>query len=319
MVWLYVCVGIVVALLLLVTAGALFTYITAFTNPRKRRHDDYILPSGDQYEHAKDTMYRLIDEMKVIPYESVEIVSYDGLKLCARYYCVKEGAPLQIQFHGYRGTALRDFCGGNKLARENGFNTLVVDQRAHGNSQGRTITFGIKERYDCLSWAQYAANRWPDVKILLVGVSMGAATVLAASDLPLPDNVVGIIADCPYSKPSEIIKKVMADAKLPRALYPLVKLGARLFGHFDIDGDGAEQAVAHANKPILLLHGTDDRLVPCQMSRRIAENCRTPVQIETFEGAGHALSYLQDGARYKNACLTFAQKCIDGTLSETTN
>lgn len=316
MVWLYVLIGIVAALLLLVTAGAWFTYKTAFTNPR-RHNNDYILPKGDQYTDAKDIMYRLIDEMKAIAYESVEITSFDGLKLYARYYCVKQGAPLQIQFHGYRGTAFRDFCGGNKLARENGFNTLVVDQRAHGNSQGRTVTFGIKERYDCLSWAQYAAQRWPDVKILLVGVSMGAATVLAASDLPLPDNVVGIIADCPYSRPSEIIKKVMADAKFPRALYPLVKLGARMFGHFDIDGEGAEQAVAHTDKPILLLHGTDDRLVPYKMSCRIAQNCRAYVQTELFDGAGHALSYLQDGERYKNACLDFAQRCIDGAFTPT--
>lgn len=147
--------------------------------------------------------------MDELTFESVFITSFDGVKLYARYYHVRDGAPLQIQFHGYRGSALLDFCGGNKLAREIGHNTLVVDQRAHGKSGGNTITFGINERYDCLSCINYAVERsGKETPIFLSGVSMDAATVLMASELNLPDNVIGIIADSPYSSPEEIIRKV---------------------------------------------------------------------------------------------------------------
>lgn len=174
----YLCAG----LLLLSVLIAWYSYRTAFYSPKKRKKDDYAIPKGEQYKKERQRMLSLIRQMDEIPYEAVTISGNDGTKLSARYYHVRDGAPLQIQFHGYRGTAVRDFCGGNKLARESGQNTLVVDQRAHGKSGGTAITFGIRERWDCLSWAEYANQRFgSDTPVFLSGVSMGAATVLMAS------------------------------------------------------------------------------------------------------------------------------------------
>ena len=65
------------------------------------------------------------------------IAVFDGLKLGGRYYHVRYEAPFVIQIHGYRGTAVRDFCGGNKFARESGYNSIVIDQRVHGESEGQ--------------------------------------------------------------------------------------------------------------------------------------------------------------------------------------
>ena len=212
----YLCAG----LLLLSVLIAWYSYRTAFYSPKKRKKDDYAIPKGAQYEKERQRMLSLIRQMDEIPYEAVTISAQDGTKLAVRYYHVRDGAPLQIQLHGYRGTALRDFCGGNKLARESGQNTLVVDQRAHGKSGGTTITFGIRERLDCLCWVEYASQRFgSDTLVFLSGVSMGAATVLTASELELPANVVGIIADCPYSSPEAIIRKVcQQDMHLPPVL-----------------------------------------------------------------------------------------------------
>ena len=258
-------------------------------------------------------MLSLIREMDEIPYEAVTISAQDGTKLAARYYHVRDGAPLQIQFHGYRGTAVRDFCGGNKLARESGQNTLVVDQRAHGKSGGTAITFGIRERWDCLSWAEYANQRFgSDTPIFLSGVSMGAATVLMASELKLPANVIGIIADCPYSSPEAIIRKVCReDMHLPPALVmPFIRLGARLFGHFDLREASALEAVQHTHIPILLIHGEDDRFVPCDMSREIFGACAGEKNRVTFPGAGHGLSYIVDTETYSDAVSCFVSQCL---------
>ena len=207
-------------LLLLSVLIVWYSYRTAFYSPEKRKEDHYAIPEGEQYEKERQRMLSLIRQMDETPYEAVTISARDGTKLAARYYHVRDGAPLQIQFHGYRGTALRDFCGGNKLARESGQNTLVVDQRAHGKSGGTTITFGIRERLDCLCWVEYASQRFgSDTPVFLSGVSMGAATVLMASEWELPANVVGIIADCPYSSPEAIIRKVcQQDMHLPPVL-----------------------------------------------------------------------------------------------------
>ena len=290
-----------------------FSYRKAFYSPKMRKEDPYALPKGEQYEKERQRMLSLIRQMDDIPYETVSVSARDGTVLFGRYYHVRDGAPLQIQFHGYRGTALRDFCGGNKLARESGQNTLVVDQRAHGKSGGTTITFGIRERLDCLCWAEYANQRFgSDTPVFLSGVSMGAATVLMASELELPTNVVGIIADCPYSSPEAIIRKVCReDMHLPPVLVmPFIRLGARLFGHFDLKETSAVQAVRNTNIPILLLHGEDDRFVPCDMSREIFDACTGEKTRITFPGAGHGLSYIVDTETYSEAVSRFVSQCL---------
>ena len=315
MLWLLCFAGLLLIVLLI--AG--FSYRTAFYSSAHRKEDHYALPQGEQYEKEQPRMLSLIQEMDEIPYEAVTISAHDGTKLAARYYHVQDGVPLQIQFHGYRGTALRDFCGGNKLARESGQNTLVVDQRAHGRSGGRTITFGIRERMDCLCWAEYASQRFgSNTPIFLYGVSMGAATVLMASELELPCNVIGIIADCPYSSPEAIIRKVCReDMHLPPALVmPFVRLGARLFGHFDLKEASAVQAVRNTDIPILLLHGEDDRFVPCDMSREIFDACAGEKTRITFPGAGHGLSYIVDTVRYSEAVSRFVDQCLRNSRSD---
>ena len=139
-----------------------------------------------------------------------------------KYYEQKPGAPLEILFHGYHGAAERDFCGGFWLAREAGHNVILVDERGHGKSEGRVLSFGIKEQYDCLEWTKYATERFgEDTKIVLGGISMGASIVLLAAGLDLPNTVKGILADCGYTSPKEIVQKVSGDRGLPvKIMYP---------------------------------------------------------------------------------------------------
>ena len=80
--------------------------------------------------------------------EEVEIRSRDGLTLRGKYYEYEKGAPLEIMFHGYRGNAARNLSGGVERCFTLKRNTLIVSQRAHGNSEGHVITFGYKEKYD---------------------------------------------------------------------------------------------------------------------------------------------------------------------------
>ena len=135
-------------------------------------------------------------------FKAVHITAQDGTPLAARYYHHADGAPLAIIFHGYRGYAERDGLGGYTLCTALGYNVLLPDQRAHGYSGGHTITMGVKERYDARDWTVWARSRFgPEVPIFLMGVSMGAATVLLAAGLNLPDNVCGIVADCGYTRP----------------------------------------------------------------------------------------------------------------------
>ena len=262
---------------------------------------------GRQYQQVAEHLHRISSIMQKYPCESVWITSDDGLKLHGRYYHLHDDAPLQILFHGYRSCAFRDCSGGHALARKMGFNTLVVDQRAHGESEGRTITFGIQERLDCQKWAQYAAQRFGSgIPIVLSGLSMGASTVLMTSELDLPDNVAAIMADCPYSAPLAIIEKICQDQKYPVILCrPLLFLAAFLFGHFHLGASSATDAVRNARLPILLIHGEEDHIVPCQMSQQIQSAGGALVTLHTFPGAGHGLSYITDPLRYERVIYDF--------------
>jgi len=294
-------------LIALIILGSLYAYLVAFYSPKSKRSslDDPLL--GDQYEAVAEHIYRISHIMERIPYEDVIITSFDGCQLFGRYYHICDDAPIEILFHGYRSCAFRDCSGGHALSRKMGFNALVVDQRAHGRSGGSTIAFGIKEHKDCLCWINYVNERFDDQRpIILSGLSMGAATVLMAAGLDLPENVFCIIADSPYSAPGAIIEKVCSDLHYPVAICrPFIHLGARLFGHFRLNSCTAKEAVMRSRVPILIIHGEDDLLVPYKMSFEIAKQCASPIAVEIFQGAGHGLSYMIDPLRYEKVIYDF--------------
>jgi len=283
-----------------------FMYLGAFFNPKKKDITFQKLP-GKQNEEDYSRMIEMVKEVLALPYEPVETVSKDGLRLCGRYYEFVPGAPIHLEFNGYKGVNVRDNCGGVILAKSIGHNIILVNQRAHGNSEGHTISFGIKERFDVLSWVNYAVNRFGEnTTVYLGGISMGAATVLMSTGLNLPSNVKGIWADCPYSSPWAIIRDV-AKRRFPFAfiLYPFLILGAFIFGHFDLFATTAEEAVGKTNIPIHLIHGSIDTFVPVEISRKLARDYPEVITYSEFEGATHGSSMLVNLERYKNEYIEF--------------
>lgn len=304
---LYLIVCVVAAVLL---GGAYYAYRVAFFSSKNGR-DKIPTVDGPQYDAHREEIARIFSQLYERPCEYVTVTSHDGLRLSGRYYHVKDGAPLAICFHGYRSSPLTDFCGGSELCFQMEQNVLLVDQRAHGKSQGRTITFGIKERQDLLSWVDFALERFgPDIRILLYGISMGGATVLMASELELPENVKAIVADCPYASAMDIILHVGKQMPIPNWLIkPFVILGARIFGGFDIRETDAVQAVKNANIPILIIHGEADGFVPCEMSNIAAHNPEMVTRC-TIPGADHGISYLVDKDRYCQVVRRFMDRVL---------
>ena len=265
-----------------------------YVPPRKQKPDGFIdLPEGEIYEVFWDSMRKWTIETRSLPHEEVSIRSFDGLTLKGKYYEYAPGAPIELMFHGYRGNAERDLSGGVQRCFKLGRSALIVDQRCSGGSEGNVISFGINEHKDCLSWLDFMLQRFgPDVKIILTGMSMGASTVLMAGGKKLPENVIGILADCGFTSAREIIYTVVRKMGLPPALsYPFVKLGAKLFGHFDLEEVDALRSVQNCTVPVIFFHGEADDYVPCDMSRRNYEACASRKKLVLVPGAGHGLSY----------------------------
>ena len=290
------------ALLLLVLLTAYICYRMAFFARRNKPAVpvEFDLPPGEIYEPYYPMMINWIREVRAMPHKDFCIRSFDGLKLCGKYYEYAPGAPIELMFHGYRGNAERDLCGGVQRCFDLGHSILLVDQRCSAQSEGHVISFGINEARDCHSWVDFMIRYFgEDVRIILTGVSMGAATVMTAAGKPLPKNVVGVLADCGYTGAREIIQTVIADMKLPpKLLYPFVRLGARLFGHFDLEETSPIEAMRSCTLPVVFAHGEDDAFVPCEMSRRNFAACTAPKRLITVPGAGHGLAYPADPERY---------------------
>lgn len=282
--------------------------IAFFADRSKQPQDDVIItPQGSIYDPFRDNMVKWIKETRQMAHEDVKITSFDGLTLCGKYYEYAPGAPIELMFHGYRGSAEGDLSGGVQRCFKLGRSALIVDQRCSGKSEGKTITFGINEHRDCLSWVDFIIKRFgDDAKVLLCGISMGASTVLMAAGTPLPKNVIGVLADCGYSSAKEIIKVVIRKMGLPVGLsYPFVKLGAKLYGHFDLEETSPVDAVKKSTVPIIFFHGEDDDFVPCEMSRINYEACVSKKMLVTVPGAGHGLSYPIEPETYLGALTDF--------------
>ncbi len=291
-------------IVLLFFALIYYCYRLVFAVTKKQTEKGFELP---EFKGLGDYMNGLIEKAAKLSYEDVYTTSFDGLRLHARLYKGEENAPVQILFHGYKGSAMRDFCGGLQLSVKCGCTTILVDQRAHGESEGKALSFGILERRDCVSWANFAAEKFgTDVPIILTGISMGASTVMMASSLKFNANVVGIIADCGYTSPKDIICDVIKNMRLPvKTVYALIKLGARLFGGFNLEECDTQGALSQTDIPVLFIHGEADSFVPCDMTRASYAACTSDKQIMTVEGAGHGLSYMVAGTAYHDLVSNF--------------
>lgn len=299
-----------------VLGTAKWAYNYAFKTDREKTRNPYQL-IGKQSELFKDDIFEAIEKLEAVPCEWVHTRSIEGFRLAGRYYHQKDGAPLMIFFHGYKSPTLRDFCGGFWIYQEQGYNILMVDQRAHGESEGKAVTMGIRERYDCVKWVEYAIERFgPDVKILLGGISMGAATVMMAAEL-LQDcpNVKGILADCGYSTVEGVMKETIRQMKLPQEpSWRLLKLGAKVYGGFDLDESSAVDSLKKSRLPVVFIHGEADERVPFAMNAENVEAAAVAAdRIVTFmvPEAEHGMSFYMDKNGYYETVLPFIKELLE--------
>lgn len=213
-----------------------------------------------------------------------------------------------IAMHGWRSGWSNDFGLVADFWQASGCSVLYAEQRGQGDSGGAYMGFGMLERYDCLAWARWAAeetgNRLP---MYLVGLSMGATTVLMCADMELPMCVRGILADCGFTSAGDIWEHVArSQLKLPYGLYgPAAEALCKKRIDMDPRACSTEKTLAGAKVPVLLIHGTEDAFVPVEMTYRNYQACTAPKGLLIVPGAEHAMSYCTDPQRYQAAVLKF--------------
>lgn len=302
--------AVLAGLFLLFTFGGGY-YMYRFAIVRKKKKDywrEELHPSDTFTEEEKADIRRGEAFIRSHANEVITIESRDGLKLSAHLIENEVPVGLVIMVHGYRSHPMLDFSCAVEPFYRYGFSMLLIDHRAHGWSEGSHIGFGVTERDDVVRWAEYAKNRWSDLPVILDGVSMGGATVMMGAGLGYPDNVKAIIADCGYTSPGAICKKVLRQwFRLPPfPLYYGAKFWVKLLAGYDLDGASSAEALKslseRADRPcVLIAHGMADDFVPYAM----ALECRAAMPEEddrvwfvSSETAGHGLAFLKDREKY---------------------
>lgn len=298
-----------VLILIFLIAGLVLVNYVFVRKPFPDVTDPVILQDSQWVKYEK-TILPAAQWLRQQPVKPLQVLSYDNKLLYGRFVPCENAKATILFFHGYRSSYAVDFSGSMKDYHDQGYNLLLVDQRAHGLSQGRYITFGIKERYDVLSWVTYLSMMLgDDHPMFLCGLSMGATTVCMAADMEFPANIRGIIADCGFTSPGDILRYLVKERYHlpPKPVVWLLNVYARLFAGFGLEAWSTKAALEHTRLPVAFFHGLDDKLVPDYMSRESFEACAGEKVLLEVPGADHGTSYLKDKKGYQQTLAAFLE------------
>ena len=246
--------------------------------------------------------------------QRIELNAYDGLRLVGYFLPAASAKGTLLLVHGYRSSPFTDFGVIYRFFHSLGWNILAVWQRSHGESEGKYITFGVKERYDVRTWTQYLLDRFgADHPVVLDGISMGAASVLMSLGTGLPENVRGVIADCGFTSPYDEFAHVL-KTRLHIPLHPIADIAqvfSRLFAGFDFRACSTVDALRQNTLPVLLVHGERDTFVPCRFSQENYEACAGDKKLILVPEAGHGASYLIEQERCQAELIAFLDRFAD--------
>lgn len=247
--------------------------------------------------------------------EEINITAFDGINLHAKYLpAEKPSDRIVIYLHGYTSTGVGEFAAKSQFYHELGFDCLILDLRAHGESGGDYVGFGVLDRFDCLAWINYVIERFGNEKrILLHGTSMGASTALMTLGFDdLPDPVKGVVSDCAFTSPYDVFAHILKrDYHMPT--FPIMNINSVMCQRkagYRFDDYSTLTALKKTDRPVLFIHGAKDDFVPVWMSRQNAETCVSPSELVIIPNAGHGASYYENSQLYEEAELRFIEKYI---------
>lgn len=251
--------------------------------------------------------------LKSVNKEEVYIKSEDGLMLAASEFKTnKEIDKWVILVHGYtsKQSSVYDI---SRHYSEKGYNILTPDLRAHGESDGKYIGMGWLDRKDLLLWIDYLLGNHPDAQIVLHGVSMGAATVMMASGETLPVNVKSIVEDCGYTSVWDIFSSEL-KARFNLPAFPVLNAAsavANIRARYNFREASSIEQVKNSRKPMLFIHGSNDKFVPTDMVYQVYDNTNSQKELVIVDGAGHAESRFADEELYYGSVLNFIDKFVE--------
>lgn len=278
-------------------------------------HDD-LAPSFEktdvEIENIAYYKEKVKEWKKEVPPAEVYIKSYDGLSLWANEYKNENSDNWLIAVHGYQSNhaSVEDYA---YEYYEKGFNVIIPDLRAHGNSEGEYIGMGLNDSLDIIEWIDYIININPDAKVVLHGQSMGAATVMmVAGHENLPDNVVAVVEDCGYTNAYQMMIEQL-DYRFNLPSFPIMnfaKFMGKIRAGYNLNDANPLKALENATVPILFIHGDQDTFVLPYMHTELYESYNGEKDSLIVKNADHVASRNVEVKAYYDKVFEFVGQYI---------
>ena len=223
----------------------------------------------------------------------------------------KESKIWVIAVHGYTDSA-SFMASSAKQFLKYGYNVLMPDLRAHGKSGGKYIGMGWLDKDDIILWIDYLIATYGNIKIILYGISMGAATVMMTSGERLPSNVRMVIEDCGYTSAwDEMAHELKYLFKMPAfpALYN-ANIITKIRAGYSLKKASCIKQLQKSKIPILFIHGDKDNFVPFYMLDKLYEAGNNKKEKLVIKGAGHAEAQWINPEKYWHTVRKFIKRYI---------
>lgn len=260
----------------------------------------------DYYKQCLKEIEKSRARMESLPCKRVYCKVADGIRLSARYYDNRSDVTV-VLFHGANAIPWNNFGYIGERLFDRGFNILVTDMRAHGQSDGKYITYGNMECKDVLQWLDFLKEEQNTKSIILYGISMGASAVCYASDEIHDDRVKLMIVDCGFTSPYELEKHLLHSSGVSMWIMGFCYLA----GNVIVKAKPKEQTTDHLKNskiPALFIHGKDDVVVPLSQGERNYEACAANKDMIIVENAGHTVATVVGGDTVCLKILEFIDK-----------
>ena len=239
----------------------------------------------------------------------------DGLR--AHAVCIKsrkaEGRTAVV-VHGYTNNSIDMLHIARIYNKEMHYNVVLPDLHGHGLSQGDDIQMGWFDRLDVLKWIDLAPKMFATVadsmRLVVHGISMGAATTMCVSGEHTPDYVKCFVEDCGYTSAwDEFAHELRGRFSLPEfpLLYTASWLTQAKYGWSFKEASPLKQ-VAKCKKPMFFIHGDKDTFVPTWMVYPLYEAKPQPKQLWIAPGSEHAFAYRDHREEYIKKVEAFVGK-----------
>lgn len=242
------------------------------------------------------------------------IAAEDGTRLHAYYIAAAHPTEkTAVIVHGYTDNAIRIFMIGHLYNHEMNYNVLLPDLRTHGKSDGKSIQMGWKDRLDVIRWINVAEGIYGDsARIVIHGISMGAATTMMVSGEKLNKNVKCFVEDCGYTSVwDEFSQELKVRFNIPA--FPLMYTTSWLcnlkYG-WNFQEASALHQVEKCKLPMFFIHGDADTYVPTRMVFPLYEAKSGEKELWIVPGAKHAMSYWDKTNEYVKRVSRFVEKHI---------